>query len=67
MKDYMEYYYPEGEKESNEDGSILKDFFGDEENGSSSGGYPYDTNPYDTNPYDGQSPSPSPGPGDLVQ
>lgn len=62
MKDYMEYYYPEGEKESSEDGSILKDFFGDEENGSSSGGYPYDTNPYDTNPYDGQSPSPSPGP-----
>ena len=57
MKDYMEYYYPEGEKESSEDGSILKDFFGDEENGSSSGGYPYDTNPYD-----GQSPSPSPGP-----
>ena len=65
MKDYMEYYYPEEEKESSEDGSILKDFFGDDEDGNSSDGeqqtpeteLPYiDDTPYVSDPYGGSSP-----------
>ena len=64
MKDYMEYYNSGGETEAQDNGesNILKDFFGDDEDGNSSGGeqqtpeteLPYiDDTPYVSDPYSG--------------
>ena len=67
MKDYMDYYYSGGESETEEDGesNILRDFFGDDEGGNSSGDsqqtpdteIPFiDDTPYVSDPYGGSSP-----------
>ena len=67
MKDYMEYYNSGSETEAQDNGesNILKDFFGDDEDGNSSGGeqhtpeteLPYiDDTPYVSDPYSGSSP-----------
>ena len=64
MKDYMDYYYSGGEAETEEDGesNILRDFFGDDEDGNSSGDsqqtpdteIPFiDDTPYVSDPYGG--------------